>query len=57
MRIETLGQEHVGSQVHWPAPESGQLLALDSLMFDVLGGRCIDDRRDGLVEADADRTS
>ena len=55
MRIEALGQEHVGPQVHGPAPELGQPLALDSLVLDVLGGRRFGDRRDDLVEADADR--
>ena len=39
MRIKAFGQENVSPQVHGPAPELGQLLALDPLVLDVLGGR------------------
>ena len=38
MGIKSFGQEHVGSQVHRPAPELGEQFALDSLVLDVLGG-------------------
>ena len=55
MGVEALGQEHVGAQVHGPAPELGEPLALDSLVLDVLGGCGLGDRRDDLVEPDADR--
>ena len=36
MRVEALGQQDVGAQVHGPAPELRQPLALDRLVLDVL---------------------
>ena len=52
VRVEALGQQDVGAQVHRPAPELRQPLALDRLVLDVLrrGGRR--DRRDDLVQRD-----
>ena len=51
--VKTFGQEHVGAQVHGPAPELGEQVALDSLVLDVLGGGRVGDRGDDLVEPDA----
>ena len=55
MGIESFGQEHVGSQVHWPAPEFGESFALDALVLDVLGGGRLGDWRNDFVQPDDDR--
>ena len=53
--VEAFGQQHVRAEVHRPAPELRQALALDALVLDVLRRRRIGDRRDHLVERDRDR--
>ena len=55
MSVKSLGQEHVRSQVHGPAPELGEPLALDRLVLDVPGGGGGSDGGNHLVERDRQR--
>ena len=54
MLIESLRHQHSRRQVHRPAPELGQQLALDLDVPDVLGVLRRRDRRDLLVEHNLD---
>ena len=53
--FEAFGQEHVGSEVHGPAPEFGEQVALDPLVLDVLGGFRVGDFGNDLVHPDDHR--
>ena len=55
MRVPALGQQHVGADVHRPAPELRQQLALDALVADVFRVGRPRDLGDDLVERDGHR--
>ena len=57
MLVEALGQQHVRAQVHRPAPELRQPLALDPDVLDVLGRRADRESAGSPVERQPDRVA
>ena len=57
VRVPPLGQQHMRAELHRPAPELREQLALNPLVPDVLRGCGLFDRRDHLVELDGNRAA